>query len=95
MSQPKKPDPARLIVSILTREKEMFPRVLNQLQELFGPVEHQSGWLDFDFTTYYEKEMGAPLFRQLLAFENLIEQEDLAGIKLATNSIEKEYETSG
>ncbi len=84
-----------LIVSVLTREKDMFPKVLEKLQELFGPVEHQSGWLDFDFTTYYEKEMGSPLFRQLLAFEHLIEQDELAGIKLATNSIEKEYETCG
>ncbi len=58
MSQPKSPDPAKLIVSVLTREKEIFPKVLDQLQTLFGPVEHQSGWLNFDFTSYYEKEMG-------------------------------------
>ncbi len=93
MSTPKNPDPAKLIVSVFTREKEVFPKVLENLENFAGPVEHQSGWLDFDFTSYYEKEMGSPLFRQMLAFENLIEQEDLAGIKLATNTIEKTYKT--
>ncbi len=95
MSQPKSPDPAKLIVSVLTREKEIFPKVLDQLQTLFGPVEHQSGWLNFDFTSYYEKEMGTPLFRQMLAFEHLIEQDALADIKLATNAIEKTCQANG
>ncbi len=95
MSNPKKPDPAKLIISVLIREKEVFPKVLQELENLAGPVEHQSEWLDFDFTSYYEKEMGSPLFRQMLAFENLIEQDDLAGIKLATNTIEKTYEICG
>lgn len=88
MSQPRPPNPAKLVIGALMKEKELFPPVASQLVARFGAIDMISPWFSFDYTRYYEPEMGAPLFRRMLAFKQLIGQEALAGIKLATNAIE-------
>ena len=91
MSTPKTPDPAKLVVSIFMKEKVLFDKIFDRLEQVGGPVDIISPWLDFDFTDYYYKEMGSPLFRRLVAFKPLIEQDALAGIKLGTNEIENNH----
>ena len=49
----------------------------------------------FDHTDYYNTEMGAPLYRRMMAFETLIHQRELAQVKLFTNKIESEYADQG
>ena len=51
--------------------------------------------MPFDQTTYYEPEMGQPLFRRMLAFKNMIHQSQLAEIKLGTNKIESLFVVDG
>jgi len=51
--------------------------------------------MPFDYTTYYQQEMGTPLFRRLLAFKSLIEQLQLAAVKLSTNRLEDRYTRGG
>lgn len=91
MSRPKPPAPAKLIVGLILKEKRLVPAVAEALMSAFGRVDLVSPWLPFDFTTYYQSEMGAPLFRRLLAFEPLIEQPALAEVKLLTNDMEKKW----
>jgi hypothetical protein len=91
MSDPKKPSPAKLLIGVFMKEKKVFVEVLNRLQSLFGDVDIISAWFDFDFTKYYEPEMGSPLFRRIIVFKNLIRQDALSEIKLKTNEIEKEF----
>lgn len=95
MSIPSPPDPARLVTGVYTSDKELFEPVLSELEELFGKTDTVSNWMAFDRTDYYEKEMGSPLFRRMISFETLVEQEALADIKLATNAIEKKYTAEG
>lgn len=90
MSTPKAPSPAKLVVSVFMKDKSILESVLPRLETVGGPVDMISPWLDFDFTDYYYKEMGAPLFRKLIAFQKLIEQDALASIKLKTNRIESD-----
>ena len=59
--------------------------------DCFGELDLVSAWMPFDYTAYYELELGSPLYRRLLAFETLIDQQDLAEVKLATNRIEQSY----
>jgi hypothetical protein len=89
MSTPKAPDPAKLVVSVFMKEQQVFDQIFDRLEQIAGPCDIISKWLDFDFTDYYYKEMGSPLYRRLIAFKPLIEQASLASIKLATNSLEK------
>lgn len=88
MSSPKAPDPARLVVGAFTAEKELFPEALSALTALFGPLEAISPWFSFHHTSYYDQEMGGPLYRRLMAFKNLVDQGNLADIKLAANKLE-------
>mmetsp|Transcript_700 Transcript_700/g.535 ORF Transcript_700/g.535 Transcript_700/m.535 type:complete len:176 (+) Transcript_700:370-897(+) len=88
MSIPKKPAPAKLVISLFMKEKGVFETALNKLTKLFGPIDIISSWFNFDFTKYYYDEMGSPLFRRIIVFRNLIQQSDLAKIKLQTNAIE-------
>lgn len=91
MSVPKPAAPALLVVGLFTSQKDLFKPVAADTIEKFGPLDLVSSWFEFDQTDYYHKEMGAPLYRRLLVFKNLIAQKALADIKCATNEIEKKY----
>jgi hypothetical protein len=47
--------------------------------------------MKFDFTAYYESEMGANLLRKFIAFERPVSPADLAEIKLWTNGVEASF----
>jgi hypothetical protein len=91
MSEPRKPDKAKLIVGIFTREKDLALPFARELERAFGPTDMVSRWIPFDFTKYYESEMGGPLFRRMFAFRQTVEQGALADIKTLTNQLEKEF----
>jgi hypothetical protein len=95
MSRPQAPKPAKLVIGFFLKEKRFGDSVIKALVEKFGPVDVASSWFPFDFTTYYNDEMGIPLFRRLFGFKQLIQQHDLAQIKLTTNSLEHEYSYGG
>ncbi len=95
MSTPRPPDPAKLVMSVFMKDKTLFAQVFARLEAIGGPVDLLSRWLDFDFTDYYHREMGIPLYRRILAFKPLIDQTDLASIKLASNDIEQLFVVNG
>jgi hypothetical protein len=95
MSIPKAPKPAKLVTGIILKDKELIEPVAYELTGKFGPADIISSWFAFDYTSYYEAEMGFPLFRRMIAFKTLIEQVDLAGIKNVTNGIEFKYSKQG
>lgn len=91
MSRPQTPKPAKLVIGFFLKEKKLVISVVKALMEKFGPVDMVSSWLPFNFTTYYEPEMGKPLLRRMIAFERLIKQSTLSEIKRITNDLELEY----
>lgn len=93
MSTPKPPQPAKLVIGLFTKNKSLLAPIAEELVRSFGAVDMMSRWLPFDYTSYYEAEMGSPLFRRMLTFKTLIEQDQLPQIKLATNAIEQKYLT--
>ncbi len=95
MSTPSKPDSAKLVIGVFTNEKELFSKIAKKLIEKFGPADIISQWMPFNYTSYYESEMGNALTRRMISFEKLIEQDELVKIKLITNEIEKEYSKKG
>lgn len=88
MSSPAPPSPAKLIVGMFMGDQELAAPVVERLVARFGPVDLVSPWWPFDFTDYYADEMGASLFRRMLAFQEWVDQGILAEIKVATNAIE-------
>lgn len=55
----------------------------------FGGIELRSETISFDFTDYYEKEMGKGLLRRWVCFEKPIPQEEIREVKLITIELEK------
>ncbi|MCP4344149.1 MAG: DUF4416 family protein [Desulfobacterales bacterium] len=91
MSIPKAPKPAKLVIGLFMNEKALLTPVSEELVKKFGPADIVSPWLPFDYTTYYEPEMGSKLFRRVFSFNNLINQESLSEIKVLTNKLESEF----
>ncbi len=91
MSQLKAPKPAKLTIGFFLKERSLARPVAEALSERFGAVDLISPWIPFDYTDYYTREMGRPLYRRMLTFTDLIEQDDLPGIKLITNGLEEEW----
>lgn len=88
VSVPRRPRPAKLIASLLYGEQGIDRTVLEQLRAVFGAADVISPELPFDFTDYYNAEIGSPLMRRMVAFETLIDPEALPDIKLRTNKLE-------
>ena len=95
MSESQIPKPANLVVGCFTKHKEILADVARKLCEAFGPLDIVSPWLPFEHTDYYTPEMGSPLFRRLMAFRELIQQDALADIKVFTNELECQFSTQG
>jgi hypothetical protein len=95
MSKPREPKPAKLVIGLFMKDRALFEPLVADLVSEFGAMDLVSRWMPFDYTAYYEQEMGTPLFRRLLAFNSLIQQLDLAGIKSATNRLEDQYADNG
>jgi len=83
------------VIGYILKEKRLGVSVVKALVEKFGPIDMASSLFPFNFTTYYDDEMGIPLFRRLIVFKPLIKQVDLVGIKLYTNALEHEYSKDG
>jgi len=95
MSVPCKPKPLKLVIGLFMREKALLEPLAGALSAAFGALDLISAWMPFDYTSYYEAEMGTPLFRRLLAFKKLIGQQELPQIKVATNALEGRYMQGG
>jgi hypothetical protein len=95
MSTPHAPRPAKLVVGVLLRDRGLFPDLAVELEAAFGAVDVVSPWMAFGYTSYYEEEMGAPLWRRMSAFRLLIAQDRLADVKLAANAMEQARSAGG
>ncbi len=89
MSVPQPAQPAKLVIGALFNQRALLRTVVDELTRTFGPLDLLSPWFSFDYTEYYDREMGSPLFRRVLVFENLVGQEALVEVKLRTNALEQ------
>jgi hypothetical protein len=95
MSMPRAPQSAKLVVGIFVPDKHLLREAIEPLQAAFGDIDMVSPWFDFDFTDYYASEMGRPLYRRVVVFKTLIQQDALAAIKCRTNEIERRFSENG
>jgi hypothetical protein len=65
------------------------------LEDQLGPIDTQSQLLEFDYTNYYEPEMGSGLKKELLGFGSLASPEALVDLKLFTNRVEQALAING
>ncbi len=93
--RPKEPERATLVISLFTGQNRLFTKTLKRLEKRFGPIDFLSEPLEFTRTDYYEEEFGIGFVRKIVSFEDLIEMEALAGIKIFINGLEDELRRDG
>ncbi len=95
MSRPRPPKPAKLVIGLFMADKALLADLVPLLEAEYGPVDAVSPWMAFDYTAYYEPEMGGGLFRRMLSFRDLVRQADLPRIKTFTNDLEARFSGDG
>ncbi len=84
-----------MIVGMFSNKVALFGEAKNILEEKYGTPDYESQILSFDKTDYYAEEMGEDLKRIFFSFVKLINPEDLAEIKIFTNSVEDKFLVKG
>ena len=95
MSVPKIPESARLVISALTPHDDLIQEISIQLAKELGPIQEQIGPILFNYTDYYDREMGPGIHRWLWSFAQLVDKSSLVSIKLLTNRVEQSYTKHG
>ncbi len=89
------PEPLKYFVAILFPTSEALAAGKQELSALWGAFDFEGQDHLFDMTDYYEPEMGAPLYRRLVAFEELMPPTALVEMKLRCNRIEESLANDG
>jgi len=95
MSRPRPAEAVKLVMSFISPMGDGFGEAIKILAVHFGRPDFISTRMPFDYTDYYEKEMGQPLVRRMVSFERLIPPESLPDVKLLTNGIEEQFSDEG
>lgn len=84
-----KPKKCKFIAAFIYASENTYGKALTSLKKRFGPVDLESDALDFDFTEYYQEEMGSGLKRRFVSFKKLIEPSAIVEAKLFSVKLEK------
>lgn len=95
MSKLKGSEPVKLVSSIFSADRYILAEALKEVSAKYGRIDFISTIMPFDYTGYYEKEMGRSLVRRFASFEDLIKPESLPEIKVLGNAIEEKFSDSG
>lgn len=87
--------PEKLVVGVLSSRSAGDEGIVEALGRTWGPADVVSPALPFDFTHYYDAEMGRPLHRIFVSFSRLVDPSQLAGIKRLSNAIEDGFREDG
>ncbi len=90
MAEPRSFVPVKLICGIIAGKERILKRAIDKLNQIYGGIDLESAQFSFDFTDYYEKQMGKGLKRKFISFERLISPEELSSIKIESNRLEAE-----
>ncbi|NQT57654.1 MAG: DUF4416 family protein [Bacteroidetes bacterium] len=91
MGKTKEYIPEKLIIGILAIEIQLPEPLIHRVVNDFGPIERIDGPYPFDYTQYYNDEMGENIQKYFLTFNQLVAPDRLAEIKELTNQIEEEW----
>lgn len=87
--------PVALVVSLLAGREPERARAVRRLRDRFGPLALLSAPLPFDYTDYYQAEMGPGLSRRLALFSRLLPPHSLVRVKRICMSLERDLAPEG
>lgn len=89
MGKPEPPRPVKYIIGAIGSKREVFSSAKIALEEEIGAMDITSEVFDFDYTDYYQQEMGKDLRRKFYSVDQLMDPDKLAPVKLTTNDLEQ------
>lgn len=89
MGQARKPEKAALFIGSLFSQTDIFTEVMPLLKIKFGTAFFECPVYKWDYTSFYEKELGTPIYRSFVFFDGLFDTSQLPETKLLTNEIEE------
>lgn len=95
MSKLEEAVPVKLFIGIICSKNAQVHECIRRLEKRLGKTDFISEKLPFQYTTYYEKEMGSELSRIVTTFKALIKRDRLIKIKHFTNELEKYFSKNG
>lgn len=95
MGEIKTAAPVKLIAGEIFDSEETLKSAEKELSRMYGLIDLNSEVIPFDFTDYYNNEMGGRLSRKWVSFEKLISPEQLPDIKCRTNEFENKLSKAG
>ncbi len=87
--------PVKPVCAVLVSRDIILDEALNALEQSFGSIDEKSVPYDFDFTSYYKKEMGEELKKIFVSFTLPAEPLFLPDMKITANRLEKTWSLSG
>ncbi|MCD6407491.1 DUF4416 family protein [bacterium] len=91
----KKPGEVKVFCGLIYREENLVEEVKKLLSEKWGGIDIEAGPFPFNFTDYYEKEMGKDLKRRFFGFKGFFIPEKVWEWKIFTNEIEEKFKKEG
>jgi len=76
---------------MLSADRVLLSAAQDRLEARYGSADVLSEIFPFDFTHYYDEEMGDGLLRRFVSFERRIDPGALADIKRTTNELEAQF----
>jgi len=95
MGEIKKVCHVKIFCGLIYKEEEILEKTKIKLKEIWGEIDIEEGPFIFDFTDYYQEEMGKDLKRKFISFEKLYIPENVYEWKIITNEIEKNFSEDG
>ncbi len=95
MGHPSEAPLVKPICGLLLTEPTIPVKFLDELTGILGPVQHCSELRKWEFSRYYAREMGEPLWRAFVIFGELRSAGEVVEWKLATNQLEQRWACQG
>ncbi|MCX7917883.1 MAG: DUF4416 family protein [bacterium] len=83
--------PVKIFCGLIYNNENILNEVKNSLKERWGEIDICEGPFEFNFTDYYEEEIGKNLKRKFISFERLYLPEEVYEWKIFTNKIEEKF----
>ena len=87
------PEKAIVFCGVLYNKNVDIEKIEEVVVKYFGKILFKSTTFEFTETSYYDDEIGKPIYRIFFAIDKLIEQDRIVELKLLSNKLEEEYFT--
>ena len=94
MGTAREPKPAKYFAALLSSDEKLLADVENDLAVL-GSIDLRSVVFPWNFSNFYQQEMGTGLLRRFVSFVSPRSPEELAAIKNLTQRVEDAYRDVG